>query len=90
LAPRVEVAPFGIKTHRTSCCLTLVVTALPRNDLGIPKNCCFIKNDAAFFSFKQNYVKNGGGLLVAGQAWYWSENGITDKVHYANGYPGNK
>jgi hypothetical protein len=40
--------------------------------------------------FSQDFVKNGGGLIVAGQAWYWSYNGFSNTVHYANGYPGNK
>jgi hypothetical protein len=40
----------------------------------------------------QTFVKNGGGLLVAGQAWAWAyySGEWSSKVQFANGYPGNK
>jgi len=38
----------------------------------------------------QKYVESGGGIIIAGQAWYWGYSGITNKVTYANGFPGNK
>jgi len=43
-------------------------------------------------NFFQTFVKNGGGLLVAGQAWAWAyySGEWSDKVQFANGYPGNK
>ncbi|XP_060541703.1 TRPM8 channel-associated factor 2-like [Pantherophis guttatus] len=35
-----------------------------------------------------NFVKKGGGLLIGGQAWYWSySNGKHNALH---AYPGNK
>jgi len=43
-----------------------------------------------FFSTNKSYVQNGGGLVVAGEAWQWATSGVTVNVTYANGYPGNK
>ena len=33
-----------------------------------------------------DFVENGGGLLISGQAWYW----ITIELKSALAYPGNK
>ena len=38
----------------------------------------------------KTFVQNGGGLLVAGQAWAWAQSGLSSTVTYANGFGGNK
>ncbi|XP_074123751.1 TRPM8 channel-associated factor 2-like isoform X2 [Sminthopsis crassicaudata] len=50
--------------------------------------CCINAYDSTLAKEMIQFVKNGGGLLIGGQAWYWASRHGHDKV--LSNFPGNQ